>query len=247
MDAARAVTATFVLNTYPLTVTKSGNGNGVVASAPSGIDCGHDCDEVYPYGTAMTLLGMANTGSYFVEWTGACTGGNPVCQVTMDAAKEATATFVLITYPLTVTKSGTGSGVVASTPAGINCSADCEETYVHGTVVTLTATADTGSHLRGLAPAPARAASPVCPVTMDAAKATTATFVLNTYPLTVTKSGNGKRCGHQRARRHRLRRRLCGDLWPRHDDYAYGGGDRLAPPSWQLARRLRRHVVRSAT
>jgi hypothetical protein len=35
---------------------------------------------------------------------------------------------------------GSGAGVVTSSPAGINCPADCEETYAPGTVVTLTAT-----------------------------------------------------------------------------------------------------------
>ena len=36
--------------------------------------------------------------------------------MTMDAAKSVTATFNLITYPLTVSKTGTGSGTVTSEP-----------------------------------------------------------------------------------------------------------------------------------
>ena len=35
---------------------------------------------------------------------------------------------------------GSGTGVVTSVPAGINCPGDCDETYPPGTVVTLTAT-----------------------------------------------------------------------------------------------------------
>ena len=53
------------------------------------------------------------------------------------------------TYTLTVTKSGNGSGTVTSIPAGINCGADCSETYTSGTQVILTATADGGSTFNG--------------------------------------------------------------------------------------------------
>ena len=34
---------------------------------------------------------------------------------------------------LTVLKSGTGSGTVTSSPAGINCGSDCSEAYNPGT------------------------------------------------------------------------------------------------------------------
>ncbi len=40
---------------------------------------------------------------------------------------------------------GLGNGRVTSNPAGIDCPADCEETFALGTSVTLTATADSGS------------------------------------------------------------------------------------------------------
>ena len=164
-------------NTYPLTVTKSGTGSGVVTSVPAGIDCGVDCGESYDPGTVVTLTAAATGGSTFVNWQGACTGTNPVCQVTMDAAKVTTATFAFApnTYPLTVAKSGTGSGVVASVPAGIDCGADCAESYAAGTVVTLTATATGGSTFVDWQGA-CTGVSAVCQITMDAAKVTTATF-----------------------------------------------------------------------
>lgn len=40
---------------------------------------------------------------------------------------------------------GTGSGMVTSSPAGIACGADCTESYPAGTVVTLTAAANSGA------------------------------------------------------------------------------------------------------
>jgi hypothetical protein len=46
---------------------------------------------------------------------------------------------------LTVTRSGTGSGTVISSPAGINCGADCTEEYQPNSVVTLSAAAATYS------------------------------------------------------------------------------------------------------
>jgi hypothetical protein len=66
-------------------------------------------------------------------------------------ATTVTATFNITTYTLTVTKTGTGSGTVTSSPAGINCGADCNETVnSHGTSVTLTAaTAAGGSNFAG--------------------------------------------------------------------------------------------------
>jgi hypothetical protein len=55
--------------------------------------------------------------------------------------------IVNVIYPLTVYKDGNGSGTVTGT--GINCGSDCSETYSYGTIVTLTATAATGSSFAG--------------------------------------------------------------------------------------------------
>ena len=57
----------------------------------------------------------------------------------MTAARSVTATFALPTYAFTVTKAGTGTGTVTSTPAGINCGSTCSASYTSGTSVTLTA------------------------------------------------------------------------------------------------------------
>lgn len=47
-----------------------------------------------------------------------------------------------IAYELRVDKEGNCDGMVTSSPAGIDCGADCSEIYNEGTVVTLTATPD---------------------------------------------------------------------------------------------------------
>jgi hypothetical protein len=93
----------------------------------------------------------------------------------MDAAKAVTATFALDNYALAVSKSGTGSGVISSDPPGIACGADCAESYPYGTVVTLTATADTGSAFAVWAGA-CSGSSPTCQLAITASRSLTATF-----------------------------------------------------------------------
>ena len=94
-----------------------------------------------------------HSGFTFTGWTGECTG-NGNCDLTMDAAKNVTANFVLTTYTLTVNKAGTGWGDVSS-PIGINCGADCSEVYNDGTLVQLTPAAATGTNFTAGRVAPA--------------------------------------------------------------------------------------------
>ena len=76
---------------YTLSVTV--NGPGSVTSSPAGINCPSTCTASYDDGTTVTLTATADNQATFVGWSGACTGtGN--CDVTMDANKSVTATFV---------------------------------------------------------------------------------------------------------------------------------------------------------
>jgi hypothetical protein len=95
MDAAKSVTATFTLNTYVLTVSKSGTGSGSVTGSPTGINCGSTCSASYNYNTQVTLTATASAGSTFTGWSGSSCNGTGSCVVTMDAAKSVTATFDL--------------------------------------------------------------------------------------------------------------------------------------------------------
>ena len=78
------------------------------------------------------------------------------------------------TFPLAVLKAGTGQGTVTSAPPGIDCGADCGESYTQGSVVTLTATPAAGSTFTGWSGACTGTGS--CVVTMNAAQSVTATF-----------------------------------------------------------------------
>jgi hypothetical protein len=137
----------------------------------------------------VTLTASAASGSAFGGWSGACTGTGS-CQVTMDAAKTVGAAFSLLpSFTLSVAKAGDGSGTVSSSPAGVACGADCSESYVSGSVVTLTATPTAGSLFTGWSGACAGSGS--CQVTLTAARSVTASFGLAMYGLNVARAGTG--------------------------------------------------------
>jgi len=52
-------------------------------------------------------------------------------------------------YTLTINKGGTSTGVVTSSPEGINCGSDCDEIYYSSTVTKLIAIPDTNSFFSG--------------------------------------------------------------------------------------------------
>jgi hypothetical protein len=187
MDAVKSCTATFVPSapTVTLTITKAGTGSGTVTSSPAGINCGLDCSEDYTSLTEVTLTPAAELGSNFAGWS-----GDPDCSdgvVTMDpggANKTCTATFNLRIFTLSVGKAGTCSELVTSSPAGIDCGADCSEDYTYETVVTLTATSSIGCNFNSWTDCDS-ANSNECTMTVDANKTVTANFtaqyLLTTY------------------------------------------------------------------
>jgi immune inhibitor A len=160
-----------------LAVSKVGSGTGSVSSTPAGISCGGTCSASFSCGTPVSLSPMPGTGSSFAGWSGDCSGTG-ACSVTMDGARNVTATFNLNTYLLTV--STAGSGTVTSVPAGISCGSDCSESYTYNTGVTLTATPAAGSVFSGWSGACGGTGQ--CVLSMTSARSVTATFV----PLTIS-------------------------------------------------------------
>ncbi len=187
---AANVTATFTLQTFTLQVNRTGTGAGSVSSSPVGIDCGSDCFEVYNYGEVVTLTALANVNSSFTGWNGTCPGTG-TCQVTMTENRTVNAAFAVKTFPMSVTLAGNGVGLITSSPTGIDCGADCTETYNFGTMVTLTAAPNANSIFTGWTGA-CTGTSTTCVVNMTAAADVTATFTLKTFELTVIKIGTGE-------------------------------------------------------
>ncbi len=83
---------------YTLTVSKSGNGTGVVISSVGNINCGVDCEEDYFSGDGVTLEAFPEDGSVFTGWEGACSGTGS-CMLTMNNDLSVTAIFNLETPP----------------------------------------------------------------------------------------------------------------------------------------------------
>jgi cellulose 1,4-beta-cellobiosidase len=201
---------------YTLTVSKAGAGSGAVRSSTGGIDCGTTCSAAYGLYTAVTLTAMAAEGSSFAGWSGACSGAQPTCTVSMTAAREVTATFQPGTwYPLgvVVSESGIcnlppgclpgnpcvalcyGGNTVTSSPAGISCGngGACSAAYASGTSVVLTATPyDAQNFFAGWVGACGGSTARTCTVPMTQARSVTARFLgTNHYTLTVTRTGLG--------------------------------------------------------
>jgi len=78
-------------------------------------------------------------------------------------------------YTLLVNKSGTGSGTVTSSVPGLDCGPDCDELYLNGTMVWLTATPASGSAFGNWSGG--CSGSGDCAVTMDSDTTVTAIFV----------------------------------------------------------------------
>lgn len=78
---------------FALSVGKAGIGSGTVNSSLAGIACGATCAANFNAAVgSVTLTATPDAGFAFTGWSGACSGtGN--CTVTIDAAKNVTATF----------------------------------------------------------------------------------------------------------------------------------------------------------
>jgi hypothetical protein len=180
------VTATFeAIPQQTLTVSKAGDGEGVVSSAPVGVDCGPICAGGFDQGSEVLVTAEESPGSEFSGWSGACSGTG-TCAVTLDQGREVTATFNSIAPPigadpskaprrLAIVVGGTGAGTISSDPAGIDCGTPCSGVYAPGSVVTLVATPDSESHFTGWSGCNSVSAAR-CTVTLDSSKTVSAGF-----------------------------------------------------------------------
>lgn len=87
-------------------------------------------------------------------------------------------TDAMPSYPLTVDTTGTDSGFITSSPAGMYCPSVCTQEYPGGQQVTLTATPLRGFVFSGWSGAGCSGAG-ACTINVDGAKTVTATFIRN--------------------------------------------------------------------
>lgn len=191
MNQSQSVTAAFAPMQMTLNVDKTGTGTGgTVTSLQTGIDCGTTCSAVYDWGTPVTLAVTPATGSVFKGWSGACTGIDTTCTVTLEQTQQVTADFAPMQMALTVTKTGAGTGTLVSSPAGIDCGATCSANYDWNTAVTLTATPATGATFEGWSGA-CTGTGATCTVTLDQVQNVSADFAPTFKPLSLSKAGSG--------------------------------------------------------
>lgn len=194
---------------FTLQVNKQGPGTGTITSdvpyLNPGINCGADCSEDFDAGITAILTAKSAAGSAFTGWSGGGCSGTGTCTVTMSGDTTVTATFTSV---VTLSVYRVGSGAVASSPTGINCtvtSSTCTATapaiasYPVGTNITLAATPAVGYAFTSwngsppgapFVPSPCNGVGPACTFTMDTLKTVTAIFA-PVVTLSVAKSGTG--------------------------------------------------------
>ncbi len=156
---------------YTLTIGDTTNGS--ISLSPSG--------GTYNEGTVVTVTATPDSGYQFVRFTGASESTTSPVQITMNGNKTIGAVFERIQYTLTV--GTTTNGSITLSPEG--------GTYDSGTVVTVTATPDSGYKFVAFTGASTSTTSPV-QITMDGNKTIGATFeLIPTYTLTIGDTENG--------------------------------------------------------
>ena len=177
-----------------LSVVREGTGSGAVASSPAGISCGATCSAAYDNGTVVTLTATPANGSTFEGWTGGGCTGTGTCTLTLTANTTVFARFGVSSsvtrFTLSVTREGSSSGTVTSSPAGIDCGTACAATYDSGTVVTLTATPAANATFDGWTGGGCSGTGP-CTLTLTADTTVTARFSVRRFTLSVTLAGFG--------------------------------------------------------
>ena len=165
MNTHKTVTATFIENTYTLTMVTVGNGN----VSPGNVT-------TYHYGDIIDIEAVNDLGWSFSGW-GEDASGATNTTITMNGNKAVTATFTQDTYTLTMFTVGTGSVL----PGNLS--------YLSGASVDLEAIYGVGWSFSGWSGDASGTSNTT--ITMNTNKAVTATFVENTYTLTMLTVGNG--------------------------------------------------------
>ncbi|MDM8568464.1 S8 family serine peptidase [Thiotrichales bacterium HSG1] len=120
IDSAKTCTAQFEPEdtAKQLTITKTGNGN--ITSKDGYLDCGTTCSAYYKADKIVRLQVTPATDNIFMGWSGDCNGLKTSQVVTMDTAKNCTATFQpLVAGNQTFTVNNTGEvGTIKITKTG---------------------------------------------------------------------------------------------------------------------------------
>lgn len=191
-----------ITSIFPLSVNNTATSMGKVTSLPIGINCGQGstiCKLNYTNNTIVQLTAIPNNSGYiFSGWSGACSGSNTSCSITVNASKNVTANFSMKpspTFALSIDNSTMGK--VTSSSGGINCGSGsnlCSASYANSSVVTLTASPNNGYAFSNWSGA-CSGSNVSCSVRLDGNKTVTANFVAegpSEYKLTAKAPEHGK-------------------------------------------------------
>jgi len=93
MSASKAVSANFAPK-LQVTVAVTGSGQGSVVSSDAMLNCPSACVDYVVGGATLTLnANPAAGGSTFSGWSGACSGSQPNCTLTVNASTSVSASF----------------------------------------------------------------------------------------------------------------------------------------------------------
>lgn len=171
--SAQKADQTITVTTHSPTTAVSASSFTVAATAPGGAVSFSSSGSCSNSGATFTIT--LSSGTCSVRYDQAGSGNYNAAPQVLESVSVSANRFTL-----TVTKSGTGGGTVASSPAGISCGTTCAAGFDSGSTVTLAATSDAQSTFAGWSGA--CSGTGPCTVTMDAAKAAVATF--NRVPQT---------------------------------------------------------------
>jgi len=194
---------------YTLTVTPSGTGSGYVISDDEEINCGGDCTAYYQPGTVTRLTALANPGSTFTGWGNACSG-TEACTLTMNSDKIVTATFTGTTGDTTaplVTINSPAQGSTVSSPVNLsvttNKASDCKWSLTNQNYASMTNLLSSSNNYlshttqisltNGLKTLYVSCLNrnPNGQASLPVSKSFTVSGIINSYALTVTKTGQG--------------------------------------------------------
>jgi hypothetical protein len=142
-------------STFPLNVSVTGS--GIVTGG--GVNCGNGlstCTVDVTANTSVTLTATPASGATFTSWGGACSGSATTCALTMNVAKDVSATFSGGTPATGTTATLTlvvrGKGTVSASGGACASSGperSCKQSYNTGISVELTATPAAGAKFLG--------------------------------------------------------------------------------------------------
>ena len=136
---------------YTLTLQTTAEGTVTASTGlDDGIQCPTNCSENYLEDSVITLTAQAANDFQFIQWSGDCSGSDPLLTLTITDNFNCTATFEpqpqeITQHHLNITSSGEGQGTVTlqvNNEPLTNCYPNCTQILPHHSQITLTAQAN---------------------------------------------------------------------------------------------------------